>query len=150
MDFKEKAELFNDFFTRQCSLVDNNSKLPSVVNKNTHQSLSTVEFSTYDILKIIRNLDPNKAHGDDMISIRMLNICDESICKPLGIIFRSCLENGKFPSQWEKANMIPVFKKKTTDKKQRTIAPFLYCLFLAKYLKGSYMTVCLSFSTRIL
>ena len=123
MDFKEKAELFNDFFTRQCSLVDNNSKLPSVVNKNTHQSLSTVEFSTYDILKIIRNLDPNKAHGDDMISIRMLNICDESICKPLGIIFRSCLENGKFPSQWEKANMIPVFKKKTNKQEVKNYCP---------------------------
>ena len=123
MDFKEKAELFNDFFTRQCSLVDNNSKLPSVVNKNTHQSLSTVEFSTYDILKIIRNLDPNKAHGDDMISIRMLNICDESICKPLGIIFRSCLENGKFPSQWEKANMIPVFKKKKNKQEVKNYCP---------------------------
>ena len=39
-----------------------------------------------------------------MISIRMLKICDESICKPLGIIFRSCLENGKFPSEWKKNN----------------------------------------------
>ena len=129
MDFKEKAELFNDFFTRQCSLVDNNSKLPSVVNKNTHQSLSTVEFSTYDILKIIRNLDPNKAHGDDMISIRMLNICDESICKPLGIIFRSCLENGKFPSQWEKANMIPVFKKKKQTRSKELLPHFFTACF---------------------
>ena len=61
MDFKEKAELFNDFFTRQCSLVNDNSKLPSVLTKKACQSLSTVEFSTYDILKIIRNLNPNKA-----------------------------------------------------------------------------------------
>ena len=76
MGFKEKAELFNDFLTRQCSLVDDESKLPSVLNKKTCQSLSTVEFSTYDILKIIRNLDPTKAHGHDMISIRMLKICD--------------------------------------------------------------------------
>ena len=79
MDFKEKTELFNDFFTRQCSLVNNNSKLPSILTKKTCQSLSTVEFSTNDILKIIRNLNPNKAHGHDMISIRMLKICNESI-----------------------------------------------------------------------
>ena len=32
IDFKEKAELFNDFFSRQCSLVNNNSKLSSVLN----------------------------------------------------------------------------------------------------------------------
>ena len=46
-----------------------------------------------------------------MISIRMLKICDESIYKPLGVIFRSCLENGKFPSEWKKANVVPAFKK---------------------------------------
>ena len=71
MDFKEKAELFNDFFTRQCSLIDNNSEIPSVLTKIKCQSLSIVEFSTYDILKIIRNLNPNKAHGHDMTSIRI-------------------------------------------------------------------------------
>ena len=41
----------------------------------------------------------------------MLNIFDESICKSLGIIFQSCLENGKFPSEWKKVNMDPAFKK---------------------------------------
>ena len=46
MDFKEKAELFNDFFSKQCSLVNNNSKLPSVLTKKTCKSLSSVEFST--------------------------------------------------------------------------------------------------------
>ena len=94
MDFKEKAELFNDYFTRQCSVVNNNSKLPSILTKKTCQSLSTVEFSTNDILKIIRNLNPNKAHGHDMISIRMLKIYDEFICETTEIIFWSCLQNG--------------------------------------------------------
>ena len=101
-----KAELFNGLFTRQCSLVNNNSKLPSILTKKACQSLSTVEFSTNDILKIIRNLNPNKVHGHDMISIRMLKVCDESICKPLGITFWSCLQNGKFPSEWKKANVV--------------------------------------------
>ena len=42
----------------------------------------------------------------------MLKIFDESICKPLSIIFQSCLENGKFPSEWKKKNnVVPVFKK---------------------------------------
>ena len=69
MNVKEKAELFNDFFTRQCSLVNNNNKLPSVLTKKTCKSLSTAEFSTHDIFKIIRNLNLNKVHGHDMISI---------------------------------------------------------------------------------
>ena len=32
---------------------------------------------------IIRNLDPNKAHGDGTILIQMIKIYDTSICRPL-------------------------------------------------------------------
>ena len=35
----------------------------------TEQKLSTLEFCTDDIVKIIKSLDPNKAHGHDEISI---------------------------------------------------------------------------------
>ena len=61
-DFEEKAIIFNNFFTDQCSIVSNNSELPATLTKKTHKSLSIINFSTDDILKIIRNLDPNKAH----------------------------------------------------------------------------------------
>ena len=70
-DFKEKGNIFNNLFANQCSIVNNNTKLPVTI-KNTHKSLSRINISTDDILKIIRNLDPNKAHGHDMISIRMI------------------------------------------------------------------------------
>ena len=63
------------------------------------------------IYKIIKNLDPNKAHGHDMISIRMIKLCGISIFKPLEIIFQNCLSSGKFPSEWKKANVVPTFKK---------------------------------------
>ena len=83
--------------------------------KKTSESLTTIDFSNNDILKIIRNLDPNKAHGRDMISIRMVKICDDSICKPLKLLFQSCLESGKFPSEWKKANVVPIHKKGDTQ-----------------------------------
>ena len=56
-----------------------------------------------------RNLNSRKAHGHNMITIRMSKNCDESICKPLGITFRSCLKNGKFRSEWKKNNVLSVF-----------------------------------------
>ena len=98
-NFKEKADIFNDFFAKQCSLINTKSSLPSVLSKKTHKLLSTIHFTSDDILKIIKNLDPNKVHGHDMISIWIIKICDASICKPLGLIFTSCLENGKFPTE---------------------------------------------------
>ena len=103
--------MFNNFFPDQCSILRNKSELPTTLSKKTCDSLTTIDFSNNDILKMTRNLDLNKAHGHDMISIRMVKICDDSICKPLKLIFQSCLESGKFPSEWKKAHVIPIHKK---------------------------------------
>ena len=46
-----------------------------------------------------------------MISIRMLKICGKSICKPLQLIFEDCIENGIYPLEWKKTNVVPAFKK---------------------------------------
>ena len=90
-EFKEKAELFNSFFSKQCSLVSNNSSLPNYINFSTDKRLATVALSVEAIGKIIQNLDSNKAHGHDNIRICMLKICGDSVYEPLEIIFRQAL-----------------------------------------------------------
>ena len=110
-DFKQKCQLFNSHFSEQCTLLKNISTLPNICSKHTNNILDTIIFSKEDIYKIIKNLDPNKAHGHDMISIRMIKLCGISICKPLEIIFLKCLSSGKFPPEWKKANVAPTFKK---------------------------------------
>ena len=110
-DFKKKAELFNLFFAKQCSIIDNFRALPSNFLKKIDKSISAITFTCDDIATLIRNLDPSKAHGHDMISIRMLKLCGKPICKPLDLIFQSCIKQGKFLSEWEKANVVPVHKK---------------------------------------
>ena len=47
----------------------------------------------------------------DKLIIRMLKICDDSFCGPLRSIYQSCFENGKFPSEWKKWNVVPTYKK---------------------------------------
>ena len=68
-DFSKKADLFNSFFAKQCSIIENNSVLPSSTIPVTDQYLANIEFTKDDIKRIICKLDPNKAHGHDMISI---------------------------------------------------------------------------------
>ena len=46
-----------------------------------------------------------------MISIRMIKICGESILKPLELLFKSCLENGKLPIEWKKAKVVPFHQR---------------------------------------
>ena len=115
IDCQKKAEIFNEFFVKQCTVVPNSSKLPSVFIRKTDKYLSTVTFFENEIKKAIRNLDPNKAHGHHMLSIRMLKICDDSLCGPLGLILQFCLENGKFPSEWKKQTLFLLIRKMTSN-----------------------------------
>ena len=98
-------------FANQYSLLNNSNVLHNNLAKLTNISLDTVNFSTGGISKIINNLDLDKAHGHDMLSIRMIKLCGNSICKPLSIIFNDCLKVGKFLSDWKKAHVVPVHKK---------------------------------------
>ena len=98
IDFKKKAELFNSFFADQYSLISNSSEFPSKLEYLIQSRLSLVTFSKDNIAKLIQNLDPNKAHGHDQISIRMLKLSSNSICKPLESIFNQCLEASTFPN----------------------------------------------------
>ena len=79
----EKAELFNSFFSKQCSQINNAMTLPTHIKYLTDNHLSSVTFSQDDITKIIQNLDSGKAPGYDHISIRMLKICGPAVLKPL-------------------------------------------------------------------
>ena len=46
-----------------------------------------------------------------MLRIRIVKLSGESIYEPLHLIFKSCLETGQSMSDWEKANVVQVFKK---------------------------------------
>ena len=114
-DFKEKAELFNALFEKQCSLIKNRSKLPSHLHYLTDNHLSSVSFSQDDIAKIIQNLGSNKAHGHDNTSIRILKICGSSIYKPLEMIFKHCIETVFFLLNGKRLILF-LFTKRGTNK----------------------------------
>ena len=107
--YKDKAELFCDFFANQYSLTNNSSILPSVLFKQAQIVISFINFGSNDIAKTIQKLYPNKADGHE-ISIHMLKICGNSFYKPLQLIFRSCTENRKFSSQYNKM-LFPFIRK---------------------------------------
>ena len=98
-NLKKKAELFNFFFAEHCTKIDNRSELRLNFPKKTDKSISAVTFSCDDIATLIKNLDPAKAHGQDMITIRMFKLCGKSICKLLDLVFQSCMKQGKFPTE---------------------------------------------------
>ena len=63
-----RALRVNDYFSKQCTTIDNNNTVP--VNAN----LSTFDICLSDIVKIIKSLDPNKAHRHNGIKFAPLQL----------------------------------------------------------------------------
>ena len=110
-DMKTKADIFNQFFAEQYTTLKNDSKLPSNQIYLRQSRLVSLNFNEDEILKIIRVLNPQKAHGYDDISIRMIKICDKSLLKPLIILFKNSTKSSHYPDIWKRSNIIPVHKK---------------------------------------
>lgn len=64
----------------------------------------------------VPSLDLNKAHRDDMISTRMLEIYSKSIIKPLKILSKLSLEKGRFTVEWKKV-IVSAHKKMNQTRK---------------------------------
>ena len=73
-DFCIKANIFNNVFASICSVIDNGSFLPSFSNSSGSR-INYFHFTENNLLGIIKTLDPNKAHGCNDISVKMIKIC---------------------------------------------------------------------------
>ena len=109
-NFESKATIFNEYFVSQCSETRTRSTLPTFLPRG-NSFLGSVNIDAGKVLKMIRSLDPKKAHGCDEISVSMIKMCDNSVVTPLCTIFKTSIETGVYPSIWKKANIIPIHKK---------------------------------------
>ena len=94
--FKKESGVFRFFFSEEFSLLNNSSKLPLAFLKKTEKVISLISLSSNDISKLTRDFYFYKAHGHNIISIRMFKVCDESISKPSKITFKSSIKNYHF------------------------------------------------------
>ena len=97
-------------------ILQNGSTLQTNLAPRTDQSLTSINPSQDDILKIIQNLSTNKSNGSGKISIRLIKIRGNSLCKPLELIFKSCVTKGEFTSEWKKAYVVPGHKKLVSNR----------------------------------
>ena len=96
-NFLEKAKLFNEFFSKNCQPLQNNSTLPKSYTYHTENRLNDITFDNEKLLKVMQSLDANKVHGYDGILIRMIKLSNPSIIKPVSIIFTNCVKSSIFP-----------------------------------------------------
>ena len=79
------------FLSSKCLLINNNAEIPTDSHLLRDKPFFNVTFTDDGIVRIMDELNPNKAHGLDMINICMMKRLENSICRPPDCIFQACL-----------------------------------------------------------
>ena len=108
---EHKANMFNTFFTKVFS--DPNSKPEEHVMPTTPDidPMSPIKVGRAGVLKLLLNIKENKATGPDGIPGDLLKLCAYEIADVYTLLFQASLDQGTLPSDWKRANIVPVYKK---------------------------------------
>ena len=118
-DYCKKENLFSNFFVSTCTPIKSNIVLPPLLYQ-TNTRINYFRVTNKDILSIIKSLDWSKSHGYNIISIKMIKICSESVTIPLKIIFEESSKK-EHSRNMEKANVVPMHIKEDKTLKKITV-----------------------------
>ena len=106
---KSQANALN----RQFSSVFTTEDLASLPDKgpSPFPTMDNVTISVDGICKLLKDLKPHKATGPDNLSCQFLKCSADKVSPALHLIFQASLLQGKIPSAWKEANVVPLFKK---------------------------------------
>lgn len=106
---KEKAELFNTYFASVFTQPTHLSSPP--VLACSVKPLPVPVFTIEEVIKVLSHLDVNSATGPSDISPIVLKRCCHALAPSLTIMFNVSIQAGCTPSDWKRANVVPIHKK---------------------------------------
>ena len=107
-DNKTKAEILNDQF---CSVFTQEHPEVPVEPESNIPPMPNITIYVDGVLKLLKDLNPNKSSGPDEIPARLLKLAAEELAPALSLIFQKSLDSGEVPNSWLQANITPLFKK---------------------------------------
>lgn len=105
-----KANLLNEFLASVFT-VEDMTNIPTATVHEIQHHLETPDLTEEVMIKLLKNLKPDKSQGPDQVHPRILREAAEQVAKPLCIIFKKSLDEGILPEDWKRANVTPIFKK---------------------------------------
>ena len=105
-----KANCLNDFFAAVFT-VEDTTNVPTMPNRHLLHHMNPLVVHQDTVLKELNKLNVNKAEGPDGIHPRLLFELRELLAEPLTIMFNKSLQEGRIPTEWKVAEVVPIFKK---------------------------------------
>ena len=110
---EEAASCLNTYFASVFTKDRENEIIPDFQNR---LGTSDITIEEQDIKKLLKDVKVDKAMGPDGLSPRTIWETREFISEALALIFTSSLKQGKLPSDWKEAIIVPIHKKGRKDK----------------------------------
>ena len=107
-DTSQKAEILNKQFSSV--FTSETTPAPSLGN-SPHPSMPDIKVTESGVLKLLSNLNPNKAQGPDCLHPRLLKSLANEIAPILTVIFQHSIDTGDVPMDWRQGNIAPIIKK---------------------------------------
>ena len=114
-DPEMKANMFNSFFCKVFSIPGTLVGLTRTRSKIL-PPMPKIHVTEAGVLKLLLNLKENKATGPDGIPGNLLKMCAHELAPVITVLFQASLDQGCVPSDWKKAEIVPVFKKGSKTK----------------------------------
>ena len=120
---REKADVLNQFF-QSVYTTEPDGDVPDPPTYTINHELHDIEITEQEVNKLLKGLKVNKACGLDEIPAILLFEAADQLTTPVTSIFKKSLEEGQIPSDWRRANIIPIFKKgsKTSPNNYRPVS----------------------------
>ena len=112
-DSKAKAQLIADTFSKKYQMPEEecNEYTPLHVLGDEH-AFAVKDLTGEDAFEVLESLSADSATGPDLLPARILKRCARTLAKPLLILCRRILHEGRWPEKWLEDWIEPIYKKK--------------------------------------
>lgn len=90
--------------------IEDKSNIP-LLESSPHPDIPDINISEEGVLKQLRQLNPRKASGPDGIPARLLKEMAVELTPMLTMIFQASIHQSTVPDDWNKALVIPAYKR---------------------------------------
>lgn len=104
---RKQAEVMNKSFQ---SVFTKEGEFEREQRVTKERVLSEINVGVEELKKLMKNLDVRKAQGPDGVSNWILRECRDQLVEQIHNIIESSLQEGKVPSEWKCANIVPIYK----------------------------------------
>ena len=138
-DSSIKAKILNEYFT---SVFTPPSPTTFAPMEGQHiPDIEPIYIDTNGVTELLQKLKPHKATGPDEIPAYLLKETSNEMAPILTFIFQASLLQSSVPSDWKKANIVPLFKKgdRTVPNNYRPVSLTCICSKILEHIVYSHI-----------